>query len=98
MRKETAKYLLEAAEEIGGLETYLDETYSGRGMYGDNTVALICDCNNKDMFQMISIAAVRIKEDEDSEEGLDSYGHEEFTEDVGKIRQDNMGRDNLVFY
>lgn len=97
MLKETAKYLKAAAEETGNDEyCRIDEEYSGRGMYGDKTHAIIVD--PKDIFELIAIAAVRVQEDEDSEEGLDDYGHEAFVEDMRKLRQDNMGRDSLVFY
>ncbi len=97
MLKETAKYLKAAAEEIGNEEYFrIDEEYSGRNMYGDKTHAVIVDPG--DIFELIAIAAVRVKEDEDSEEGLDDYGHEAFVEDIRKLRQDSMGRNSLVFY
>lgn len=94
MEQSTVNYFEDAACKIS-MNIEIREAYSGRGMNGERTQAIVLD-SITDLFKLIALAAVLIKEDEDVPHT--SYDHESFVEDVGNIRQDNMGRDSLVFY
>lgn len=100
MHKQTAKFLKLAAEEAGVDDFRVDEAYSGRGMYGGRTHAVICGPH--DVYKLIATAAIRVYEenengDYETEDG-ERYDVDEFIEDVDHLRRDNMGRDDIVLY
>ncbi len=101
MRPETAKVIIEAAKEMGK-EVTLRDDYSGRGMYGKQTAAVIGRQN--DIIVCIARAGVVLGAHEEARENnadqeenqfIDS---DDFLEDIEKLRWDNMGRDDIVMY
>lgn len=97
MKKETVAAILEAADEIG-LEMKEREGYSGRGMYGKDTVGIVLDSEN-DLLVSVATAAIRLKEKEDElEDAPGTLTVEEFLDDIKRIRRDNMGRDSIIVY
>ena len=100
MQKSVAKYLNDAATELG-LECDLIEDYSGRGMFGDKTIAVKIDHDG--FYQIIAIAAMRVKEDEDErshhdvdeDERIDS---EDFVTALGELQVDTLGKRGVVYY
>ena len=96
MEKSIAKHIIAAAEVIG-LELDLREDYSGRGMYGNETVAIVG--GDREFRQAICYAAGTIdsqpKNEEDPE---DVFDLDQFCEEVAGLRTDSMGRYNTVWY
>lgn len=90
MRKEIVKALLAAAEEIGTSECSMYEDYSGRGMFGNTTTGLVIE-NLNDLYQIVAVASVRVKEDESD------LSWEDFCEDLGTWRQDSLGRSTILY-
>lgn len=93
MKKEIAEAILEASETIG-LNLEMREDYSGRGMYGDKTHAIVGDAD--EFRQATCYAAVMITQSEDEEDSQVTV--DEYIEAMAKIRTDNMGRSDLVWY
>ena len=99
MEASVAKCLEEAASEIG-IDCKVDNLYSGRGMYGENTSAIIL-YEKQTIYQVIAIAAVRVKEDEDTDRGEDAedvLSHEDFVTALGNIRTDTIGQYGVIYY
>lgn len=94
MKQATAKAIIAASEVIGLSLVYL-ENYSGRGMYGNDTHAVIG--NHSEFLQACCYAAATIEQTEDVpvEEAFDLDG---FLDEVGSFRTDSMGRSDTVWY
>lgn len=88
MKAELAKAIMSAAEVIG-LELEHRAEYSGRGMYGKSTDAVIGD--QGDFLQACCYAAGTL----DAESGL---GLDELCDAVRNLRSDSMGRYSTVWY
>lgn len=86
MKAETADALREAADSMG-LELQVRDDYSGRGMYGKTTHAVVADLNT--LFQCIAYAASAVIKEDD----IDDFVHE-----IGRTHRDSMGRSELVIY
>ena len=96
MKQETCSLLIEAASEIGAeLEERTD--YSGRCMYGSSTHAVIG--SHSALIRAVAQAAYALGEKcaTDMEGKFDDI-RDTFLDDIGRVRQDNMGRYDLVFY
>ncbi len=91
MKLETAKILVEASKELN-LKFDLREHYSGRGMYGRETTAIVLE-NFTDMFGAVAIATKNVLE-EDQKNGTD--GFVDFAEDLG-FRSDSMGKGWVIY-
>jgi len=91
MRKETVDAIMEANDCIG-LDLDRRDDYSGRGMYGSETAAIV-GCSGELMQCIAQAAADIVKSNPDDDTPL-----EEFIEDIGKMRTDSMGRSSMVFY
>lgn len=89
MLMETAKLLIEAAESED-IEAELTEGYSGRGMYGETTIAVEVT-GDRDTFTLIIGRATALC----GEQGSDT---DKFLAQVRKLRTDSMGRDGIVIY
>lgn len=87
MEKKIAQKIVEAAEVIG-LELQHDETYSGRGMYGNKTDAIIAESLG-DLLQCVAYAAGTLEDRDDLDE---------FVGELSSICTDNMGRSAIVYY
>lgn len=100
MQKSVSKYLNDAATELG-LECDIIEGYSGRGMFGDETIAIQID--HSGFYQIIAIAAMRVKEDEDTHrdaaDGDDEHlNSEDFVTALGELQVDTLGKRGVVYY
>ncbi len=86
MTKEQAKFLVDVTENAGNQDISLREGYSGRGMCGRETCAvvvnsltlLLCDCIN------------HLKN-----EDVESIN---LVPDFNNLRTDSMGRESIVIY
>jgi len=85
MKAKTADALKEAADSMG-IELQVRDDYSGRGMYGKTTHAVVGELNT--IFQCIAFAASDIVD----EDNLD-----DFTWEMGKLRRDSMGFDIVIY-
>ena len=88
MLKETAIAIHEAAEEEG-FEVDIRSDYSGRGMVGSQTYAIVIGSHAE---LLTAVAAVGVQLEWGTSES------ENFIEDCKSFRFDNMGRDSLVAY
>lgn len=87
MKTETAKLITDAAE-VMGIEVEVRDDYSGRGMHGEATVALVFE-NQTDLLKVTAYAAFEI--------GRDGEDADEFIGDLD-FRYDAMGRSSIVVY
>ena len=106
MKKEIADILIEEADNVGiDLKAY--EKYSGRGMYGKDTVGIVYEKEN-DLLRVVASAAARVQEEEREREeeaalddqvmaDLEGLTVVEFIESLGGFRYDNMGRSLIVY-
>ena len=85
MQEKFAKLLVEAAKD-NSLDLSLREQYSGCGMYGKDTAAIVGEYN--DLAAAIALVAPNITEETD---------YEDFVESMSKLQIDSMGK-RLVFY
>jgi hypothetical protein len=69
------------------------DDYSGRGMYGKETCAVIC--TELGAFLSVVAAATAMLAEE---HGSSSGPVEEFIEDMRHVSVDSMGRDSLIYY
>lgn len=92
MRAAIAQAIFDASEN-NGLELQLIDDYSGRGMFGKSTHAISGSESEFRSACCHASAAIALLGTEESEIFL-----EEFCDEVGGFRTDNMGRTNLVWY
>lgn len=96
MKQEYAERIAKQIEDNG--EEASSREYSGRGMYGEKTHAVVCDLST------FIGAAVQVGIDlaEEAEiatnQGEDGPDPEDFVLEMGKIRTDSMGRSSIVVY
>lgn len=91
MKSEVAKAIVDAGEgSYAGVE--LREDYSGRGMYGKTTCAVIYEDEGA-FLQCVAAAAIQV-----SEADQDGCSVDEFIEALGNLHRDNMGRSATVIY
>ena len=90
MKLETAK-LIEKAAEVLGVKVKIYEDYSGRGMFGRTTTAIVGD--QSDITRATMWAAYELGRDslEDSDP-IDAFM------DDTNFKWDNMGRSDMVAY
>jgi hypothetical protein len=92
MRERTAKAFMEAAEEMS-LAADLQPRYSGRGMYGKETCAIVCGPHV--FLLLVAVASARVHE---SESPSNDNEWDDLVEEIGNLRQDSMGRSDIVVY
>ena len=96
MEKTVAKHIIAAAEVIG-LELELREDYSGRGMYGSETVAIVG--GDREFRQACCYAAGTIdSQPKNQEDPEDVFDLDQFCEKMAGLRSDSMGRHDTVWY
>jgi hypothetical protein len=90
MKESIARVIGEAADEIGLEDVSVRPNYSGRGMFGRTTTAVVAGCHAT-LLQAVALAAVRIADGTyEGQEGVPT--DEEFIEEMGKVVFDSMGR------
>ena len=92
---ELAKFFVKVSEEMGNQECKLQEDYSGRGMYGHTTAAVVC--NNPLAMMMDALQYIKDCMD-NSDAELDDIWEKlpDFRNTM--LRTDNMGRDSMIVY
>ena len=94
MKPIVAKLLIAASDEMG-LGLVSDEGYSGRGMYGSETVAVSGD--SRDFLASVAYAAGMLETLLGAMESDEVTNLEEFVEAVSELRQDNLGRSQVWY-
>jgi hypothetical protein len=89
MELQIAEKILEASRELG-FECTLNESYSGRGMYGNTTAALIFEKINHFVASVVYVATEIKDEDED-------ICDEDIIETAIQMQQDNMGLRTIIY-
>ena len=93
MDLELAETLVQVLEDEG-IEASLRESYSGRGMYGKETVGVVLDGDVGDILRaVINNATCFIQEESEPVEFFDLS--ERFS--IGNLRQDSMGLGVIVY-
>lgn len=93
MDLELAETLVQVLED-DGIEARLEESYSGRGMYGKTTAGVVLDGSLADVIRaVINNATCFIQEEEEPIEFFDLS--ERFS--VGNLRQDSMGLGMIIY-
>ena len=95
MQKELAQFILQACENSNTFfqdedsMPELRESYSGRGMFGKETTAIVCS----DLMAVMAAIACEI-------EAVDMYEYREDVDlsDIKDLRTDSMGRGSIVIY
>lgn len=94
MNLQHAALIAEAAEELG-LQVSVRQSYSGRGMYGRTTAAVVGSI--PDILQAAVQAGVSLARDSyDGGEPKDTFA-EEFVQAVGGLSFDSMGRETVAY-
>ena len=94
MDLELAETLVQVLEDEG-IEASLRESYSGRGMYGKETVGVVLDGDVGDILRaVINNATCFIAEESEPVEFFDLS--ERFN--IGNLREDAMGRSGTIVY
>lgn len=84
MTRTTAKRLMSAARDLGTENVSVSSSYSGRGMFGTTTYSITIP--NVGTLAMLAAMA-----------RCPRSKREEFAIELGELRQDNMGRDIVVY-
>jgi hypothetical protein len=84
------------ASEVIGLSLEHREDYSGRGMYGSDTHAIVG--SQSDFMQACCYAAATIEPPTDDTPDDDIFDLDEFIQEIGCLRTDTMGRHDQVWY
>ena len=104
MQKQTADYLIKAADHIG-VEAKLYENYAARGLRGETTTGIVIQSDTT--YQLVAFAASLVKEEDDrqlnsdyieEEETEDNYSFESFLEDCANFKTDGMGKTDIILY
>jgi hypothetical protein len=96
MNAKYARRIVEAATMLD-MESDLREDYSGRGMYGSKTAAVVFD-DNSGLLAAVAYAAGRMAEDAaNANEDDETEDYEKFVEELQSLRWDNMGRGIVVY-
>lgn len=87
MKKELAEKLIELAEEMGYGNEYLElkEDYSGRGMFGEKTYAIVGLSIQEALMVAIGCADAFVEDDDPIFENLEP------------IHQDSMGLSTVIY-
>lgn len=95
MTKEFATFLSDAAEHCG-TEISIRDDYSGRGMYGNTTYAVVV--NNMSELLLNVVQYIKETLENMSQDELAAANFIPDVYDMGRLRTDNMGRDSVVVY
>lgn len=95
MKIEIVNAIVAAAEEAGYDDVCHRSDYSGRGMMGKGTDAIVYG-NESHFLQCVALAAVRTREQEDVPE-LAAITAEDFIEGLDRLQRDNISNDGVVY-
>lgn len=94
MKPAIAKAIIEASDTIG-LSLELRKNYGGRGMYGGVTHAVVG--KHSEFYQAIAYAAGTIQEPNEDESLDEVFDLDQFCDEMGSLRSDNMGYDTVWY-
>ena len=97
MNEQTAQFLVEATENAGNQEIDLREDYSGRGMYGRSTVAVVVDDFGQLLADVLNYIQENIGEGDETTEGQRTWEGANLTEKIGRFSVDSMGRGVVIY-
>jgi hypothetical protein len=87
MKHEVAQAICTAAED-NELDVRLEADYSGRGMFGTKTTAIVYGCIS-DLVQAVACAA--------ASDNLPAGGVENFAFELRGLREDSLGRKTILY-
>lgn len=97
MNIELANFLKKAAEHCGN-EADIREEYSGRGMYGRSTAAVVVNSLPELMLNVIQYTREIVENNQELEDVavtlLDAIPE---VADLGRLRTDSMGHDTILY-
>jgi hypothetical protein len=95
MKLEHAAAIVEGAYDMGRGEDEIRiaADYSGRGMYGQTTAGIVFDSLGTLLEAVAYTVAGLAAEDEDA----DSEAVAALIDDLRRVRQDNLGRDTIIY-
>lgn len=97
MKQEYAERIAKQIEDNG--EEGSSREYSGRGMYGDKTYAVVADLSTFiGAAVQVGIDLAEEAEIADEQGKEDAPDPEDFIEEMSKVRWDTMGRSSTVVY
>jgi hypothetical protein len=97
MNKETAEFLVNISEHCGNQEADLRENYLGRGMYGNNTAAVVVDNYGQLLADILQYMADNVSDSEDGEVLAQTWEGGPVPDIDGGFRIDNMGRGVVIY-
>lgn len=97
MNEQTAQFLVEATENAGNQEIEVQSQYSGRGMYGRETVAVVVSDFGQLLADVLNYIQENIGEGDETTEGQRTWEGFNLTEEVGQFRVDSMGRGVVIY-
>ena len=95
MTKEMAEFLKEASENAGN-ECDIREDYSGRGMYGRETYAIVVNSETHLISDLVQYMAESVCDTNEGEENQGWCGGQ-IPDSDGGLRVDSMGRDVVIY-
>lgn len=101
MNKETAQFLVEVTDYYGNQEATIRENYSGRGMYGRETVAIVVDSFGQLLADVLNYIRDNIGDYRDAEDGYKVTTWEgsnlNLIEEIGQFSVDSMGHGVVIY-
>ncbi len=91
MKIELAKFIKEVCDFVGNQECEIRERYAGRGMFGEETAAVVINSPTILICDLMRYFADNL----DGREYVGMFFESDF---VSSLRMDNMGRDNVILY
>lgn len=99
MNIQTAQFLVEATENACNQEIDLQQSYSGRGMYGRSTAAaaVVVDDFGQLLADVLNYIQENIGEGDETTEGQRTWEGVNLTEEIGRFNVDSMGRGVVIY-
>ncbi len=96
MTKELAEFFVMVSEHCGNQEAGLRKNYSGRGMYGRETAAIVVNSQTQLIADLIQYMGDNVSDSEDGEVLAQSWEGGPIPE-VGSLSIDSMGRGVVIY-
>lgn len=95
MTKDFADFLVMVCEHCGNQEADLRENYSGRGMYGAETCAIVVNSQTQLISDLVQFMADNVCDTNEGQENQGWCGGP--IPDVDSLRIDSMGRGVVIY-
>ena len=96
MNKELAEFLAKVTNHSGNQEADVRENYSGRGMYGRETYAIVVNSETQLISDLVQYMAESVCDTNEGEENQGWCGGQ-IPDSDGGLRVDSMGRDVVIY-